>query len=318
MSDWLSLDDVVLARTRISGHVLRTPLIERQVGDRSFFFKAENLQPIGAFKIRGAFNMMQAIDPERGVVAHSSGNHAQAVARAARVLGRKATIVMPDNAPALKRARTEADGATVVVVGPDSEDRRLEAERLALQDDLLPVPPYDDPLIAAGQGTTACEILEDTDHIDQLFCPVSGGGLLSGMATVFSQLSPKTEIVGVEPADANDVQLSLAAGKREAIATPKTIADGLRVRTPGAGPWSVIRRTVERVALVTDEEMLMAMAWALHELRMVLEPSGAASVAAALREGKGRVAVLLSGGNVDPGLLADVCARVDRLPDLNA
>jgi threonine dehydratase len=309
----IQIDDVRAAHARIQDYVVRTPVLRKVLpSGAELFLKPESLQPIGAFKLRGAFSLMCTLPPDcPGVVAHSSGNHAQAVARAAKVLGLKAVVVMPSDAPALKRARTEADGAEVVVVGPDSDERAAKAEALAAERGLVPVPPYDHPLIMAGQGTAALELVADAPELHRFYCPVSGGGLLSGCATVFAALSPRTEVIGVEPEVANDTALSLAAGARVKIPAPATIADGLRVRTPGATTWPVIQRAVARVALASDEALLDAMAWALGELRLVLEPSGAASLAAALAEADrgGRAGVLLSGGNVDPALLAEVAAR---------
>ena len=176
-----------------------------------------------------------------GVVAHSSGNHAQAVARAARVLGLHAVIVMPSDAPPLKRSRTEADGAEVVVVGPDSDERARRADELAAERGLVPVPPFDHPLIAAGQGTAALELIEDAGSLDRFYAPCSGGGLMAGCATAVHALCPEAEIIGVEPEDANDTQLSLQAGERRKVPPPRTIADGLRVRTPGAFTWPILR-----------------------------------------------------------------------------
>lgn len=315
----IGLEDVHAARDRIRGFVVRTPTLVRSLGPQAtLHFKPENLQATGAFKIRGAFNLMRTLPADTpGVVAHSSGNHAQAVARAAKALGIRAVVVMPSDAPPLKRARTEADGAEVVTVGPDSDERMRKAAELAESEGLVPVPPYDHPLIMAGQGTAALELLEDAPEggYDRFYCPVSGGGLLSGCATVFAARSPRTEIVAVEPAAANDVQQSLEAGERVKIAPPVTIADGLKVRTPGAAPWPVIQRTVSRVVTVTDDELRAAMKWALEELRIVLEPSGAASLAAAKREGEGHCAVLLSGGNVDPAVLGTAICPAQTGPD---
>lgn len=321
MLDELDLDTVRAAAKRIAPHVLRTPLLTRRLRSpgrplpgAELLVKPESLQPTGAFKLRGAFSLMTTL-PEGcpGVVAHSSGNHAQAVARAAKILGLRAVIVMPSDAPPIKRARTEADGAEVVTVGTDSEARRIEAERLAAERGLVPVPPYDHPLIAAGQGTAALELAEDAGApLDRFYAPVSGGGLMSGCAVVIAALFPGAEIVGVEPADGNDTKLSLAAGERTSVPPPETIADGLRVRTPGARTFPVIQRYVSRIELATDEELLDAMAWALAELRLVLEPSGAAALAVALREARGRSGVILSGGNVDPDVLRRAVERLQR------
>lgn len=311
MLDELTIDAIELAAGRIAPYVVRTPMLVREVRPGcTLLLKPESLQPIGAFKIRGAFNMMRTLGPDcPGVVAHSSGNHAQAVARAAKVLGIVATVVMPSDAPALKRRRTEADGANVVTVGPDSEERKQMAAKLAAEGGLVEVPPYDHPLIAAGQGTAALELLTDAGSLDRFYAPVSGGGLMSGCAVAIHASSPQTKIIGVEPADANDTQLSLRRGERVSVPPPNTIADGLRVRIPGERTWPVIQRHVALIETVTDDEILDAMAWALTELRLVLEPSGAASLAAALRGGKGRCGVLLSGGNADPDVLAQAIQR---------
>ncbi|MBW2279981.1 MAG: threonine/serine dehydratase [Deltaproteobacteria bacterium] len=308
----LTLESIRQAAKRIEGHVLRTPVLYRKPrGDCELWLKAESLQVTGAFKLRGAFNRMAVLPADtRGVVAHSSGNHAQAVAHAAAALGLRAVIVMPNDAPALKRARTEASGAEVVEVGPDSDERARRADELAAEQGLVLVPPFDDPLVAAGQGTAALELIEDSGPLDRFYAPISGGGLMAGCAVAVHGLSPGTEVVGVEPEDADSVRRGLAEGRRVSVPPPRTLADGLRVRTPGEVTWPVIREHVARVALVSDKELLDAMAWALGELRLVLEPSGAAALAAALREGRGRCGVILSGGNVDPALLARVAARI--------
>jgi len=290
---------------------VRTPLLRHRLRpDCELFLKPESLQATGAFKVRGAFSLMTTLPRGvPGVVAHSSGNHAQAVARAARVLGLRAVVVMPSDAPAGKRARTEADGAEVVVVGPDSEERERRADALARERGLVPVPPYDHPLVAAGQGTAALELLEDAGPLDRFYAPLSGGGLMAGCAVAIHALQPGVELVGVEPEDADDTRRSLAAGERRSVPPPRTIADGLRVRTPGARTWPVLKRHLARVELVSDDSMLDAMAFALRELRLVLEPSGAASLALVLREGRGRCGVLLSGGNPEPALLAEAARR---------
>ncbi len=315
MLDELTLDSIRAAARAIAPYVLRTPVLARALPDCELLCKAESLQPTGAFKLRGAVNRLLAVPRGGpGVVAHSSGNHAQAVARAARLLGHRAVVVMPSDAPATKRARTEADGAEVVVVGPDSDERARRAEELAAERGLIPVPPFDDAAIAAGQGTAALELVEDCGPLERFYAPISGGGLLAGCAVAVHALLPRCEIVGIEPADADDTRRSLAAGERVRVPPPRTIADGLRVRTPGALTFPVLRKHVARVELVSDDELLAAMSWALYELRLVLEPSGAAALAVALREGRGRCGVILSGGNVDPGLLAQVASRSPRWP----
>jgi threonine dehydratase len=241
------------------------------------------------------------------------------VAWAARELGLPAVIVMPNDAPAVKRACTEALGAEIITVGPDSDERAQRAEELAQERGLVPVPPYDHLLIAAGQGTAALELVEEVGPLQRFYAPVSGGGLMAGCATVVAALCPDAEIVGVEPEDGDDTRRSLIAGERLAVPPPRTIADGLRVRRPGALTFPILQKHVARIETVTDEELLSAMGWALVQLRLVLEPSGAASLAVALRESANharpshdaqvpRWGVLLSGGNVDPSLLARTIA----------
>lgn len=310
MAESLDLHAVRAAAERIRGHVQRTPTLRRAIPGGELFLKAESLQPTGAFKLRGAFSLMTTLPAGSGVVAHSSGNHAQAVARAARVLGLPAVVVMPSDAPSRKRAATEADGAEVIDVGPDSDERERVAAEIARERGWLEVPPFDHPWVAAGQGTAALELLEDAPALDRFYAPISGGGLMAGCAVVLRELQPACEIVGVEPESGDDTRRSLAAGERCKVPPPETIADGLRVRTPGAVPWPIVRDHVARIELVTDDELLAAMAWALGELRLVLEPSGAASLAVALREGRGRCGVLLSGGNVDAGILAEAVKRM--------
>jgi threonine dehydratase len=309
----LGLELVREAAARIAPYVVRTPLLRAEREGCELLLKPESLQPTGAFKLRGAFNKMLRLPADcPGVVAHSSGNHAQAVARAARVLGLHAVIVMPNDAPPAKRARTLADGAELIEVGPDSEERAKRARELARERELVAVPPFDDLQIAAGAGTCALELVEDAGRLDRFYAPVGGGGLMAGCSTVVRALCPGAEIVGVEPVGADDTLQSLAAGERRSVPPPATLADGLRVRTPGELTFPVLRKNVSRIELVSDAELLDAMAWALSELRLVLEPSGAAALAVALREGRGRCGVLLSGGNVDPILLSQVVARCKR------
>lgn len=311
MIDRLTLDAVREAARRIAPYVVRTPVLPLEVSPAcELLLKPESLQPTGSFKVRGAFNKMLRLPPDcAGVVAHSSGNHAQAVARAARVLGVHAVIVMPDDAPRVKREAAVADGAELILVGPDSEERAQRARELARERELVAVPPFDDPEIAAGAGTCALELLEDARSFDRFYAPVSGGGLMAGCAVPIRSLCPGAEIVGVEPENASDTQLSLAAGERVAVDPPDTIADGLRVRRPGELTFPVLQKHVSRVELVSDEELLDAMAFALARLHLVLEPSGAAALAVALRERLGRSAVVLSGGNAEPALLGEALQR---------
>ena len=311
MSQTLTLELIQQAADRIAGRVVHTPVLERTIDNATLLIKPEGLQPIGAFKLRGAINKMAQLPPDcPGVVAHSSGNHAQAVARAAKILGIPATVVMPDNAPPLKRQRTEADGAHVIVVGPDSDERRDRARSIAAEQGLVAVEPYDDLDIAAGQGTVALEMFNSHGPIDALYAPVSGGGIMAGSAVATKALSPNTRIIAVEPAAKDSLFRSLKAGTRTPVPPPNTIADGLRVRVPGELTWPILKDHVDRVVLITDSEMEDAMAWALSELRIVLEPSGAAPLAAALKEGRGRCGVICTGGNVDPSLLARIASRV--------
>ena len=310
MLEVLTLEALRAAAERIRPYVLRTPVLAQPFAHGTLYAKAESLQPIGAFKIRGAFSLMTTLPKgTAGVIAHSSGNHAQAVARAGKVLGLRAMVVMPSDAPRLKRERTMADGAEVIEVGTDSQERIDRAKALEVEHQLVPVPPYDHPLIAAGQGTAALELIEDAPPLDRFYCPVSGGGLLAGCATAFKALSPSTQVIGVEPADANDTFLSFQRGERVTIPPPTTIADGLRVRTPGALTWPVLKARVDRIVTVTEEDLLRAMAYAIQQLRVVLEPSGAAALAACLTEGQGRCGVLLSGGNVELKRLAEALDR---------
>ena len=307
----LTIQTIREAAERIKGHVVRTPVLERTREDCTLLIKPEGLQPIGAFKLRGAINKMSQLPEDcPGVVAHSSGNHAQAVARAAKLLNIPAVVVLPDDAPPLKRQRTEADGAEVIIVGPDSDERKNLARAIAAERGMAPVEPYDDLDIAAGQGTLALELIEDVGSIDRLYAPISGGGVMAGCAVAIRALCPHAEIVGVEPVAADTLNRSLVTGQRESVPPPATIADGLRVRVVGEKTWPILKSHVDRVVLVTDEELESAMCWALSELRIVLEPSGAAALAAALKEGRGRVGVVCTGGNVDPELLARIAARV--------
>ena len=302
-ADAITADAVRAAAATLRGHVLRTPTLPSTATDGApLAAKAENLQHTGSFKFRGATNRIRSLPPDcPGVVAHSSGNHAQAVARAARLGGLPCTVVMPNDAPPLKRRRTEADGAIVVEVGPDSAERAARAAELAAEYGLVLVEPFDDPLVAAGQGTAALELLEDApEPLERFYAPVSGGGLMAGCAAIVADRSPATEIVGVEPIAGDDTRRSLAAGRRLSVPPPDTIADGLRVRTPGAVTFPVLKRAVARIETVTDDELRQTMRWAAAHLRLVLEPSGAAALAVARREGGATAGVILSGGNVDP------------------
>jgi threonine dehydratase len=289
----------------------RTPIFTSHgasaLAGKQLFFKCENFQRGGAFKIRGASNMILSLDPEaiaRGVVAFSSGNHAQATAIAAKHVGAKATIVMPLDAPLCKLEPTRALGATIVTFDRLRDNRETIAARILEESGATLVPPYDHPLIIAGQGTTALELLEDYPDLDSLVVCIGGGGLISGSATIAKSINPAIRIFGVEPELANDTWLSFRKGERVEIAPPETIADGLRSPSPGKLTFPIIQRLVEDILLVSEEEIRQAVRFCFTRMKMVVEPSGAVSVAAALfgklpKELK-RVGLIVSGGNMDP------------------
>ena len=317
----ITLDDVRLAQRRVQGVALRTPLVPCPRGeeDRLLYFKAENLQPTGAFKLRGAYNKISSLSPEerrRGVVAHSSGNHAQAVAYAARSLSVRAVIVMPRGAPRVKLDATAAFGAEVVFVGGDSAERVLKAEELATEHGYVPVPPYDDETLIAGQGTVGLEILEDLPEVETVLVPVSGGGLISGVAAAMKLSRPGVRVIGVEPELAADARESLRTGtlvELPAEQVGRTIADGLRVRKLGYAPFEHISAFVDDIVAVSEDEILDAMRRMALRARLVAEPSGAVAFAAhlfhrdELPATRLNVAVV-SGGNVEPQLLSQVLA----------
>jgi threonine dehydratase len=273
--------------------------------------KAEGLQRAGAFKFRGAFNAVStlvAAGPLRGVCAASSGNHAQALALAARLCGTRATILMPRDAPPSKRAATEAYGAEVVGFDRYADDREALMAQLADDRGLRIVHPYDDPLVMAGAGTTALELLADAGELDMLLVPVGGGGLIAGCATVAKALAPAMRVVGVEPQASDDVARSKAAGRRERVTVGATIADGQQLPTPGELTWPVIDALVDEIVTVSDEQIVAAMVLLFERLKVVAEPSGASALAALLAGAVGgagrRVGVVLSGGNVDAARFA--------------
>jgi len=313
----IGLSDIRQAAERLRGVANRTPVVtSRTVDDLvggQVFFKCENLQRGGAFKFRGAYNRLVTLSPEerrRGVVAFSSGNHAQGVALAARELGVSATIVMPTDAPELKLAATRGYGAAVVTYDRLTEDREAIARRLADERGLTLVPPYDHPLIMAGQGTAALELVEEVGEMDRLLLPVGGGGLLSGCVVAATGLRPAIKVVGVETQTSNDWQLSLAAGEPVRIPPPDTIADGMRTQQPGALTFPIVQRLAHGVMTVSDAEVKDAVRFLLLRLKLLVEPTGAVP-AALLFSGRldlrgQRVGVILSGGNADPGLLAEV------------
>ena len=313
----VSFADIAAAAKRIEGVAQRTPVFASRTFNAlagvQAFFKCENFQPGGAFKIRGGANAVLSI-PEanraRGVVAFSSGNHAQAVAIAARHCGIPATIVMPDDAPASKLEATRGYGARVIVYDRMKEDRIAIGKAIAAETGATLIPPFDHPDVIAGQGTAALEFLEQVPDLDALVVCMSGGGLIAGCAVAAKHLRPSIRIFGVEPEDANDTYLSLRAGQRVTIAPPRTIADGLRVTSPGELTFPIIQKHVEDVVLVTDDEIRAAMKFALLRMKMVVEPSGAVAAAAAMHgklpRGLGRVGLIVSGGNVDYDVLASL------------
>jgi threonine dehydratase len=303
-------EDVRAAAERIRPLARRTPVMnadafDAEAGPRTFF-KCENLQRGGAFKIRGASNLVLSLSTAalaRGVVAYSSGNHAQATAIAAKHVGVPATIVMPADAPRSKMEATRGHGAKIVTYNRFSESRETIAAAILKESGATLVPPFDHPMIMAGQGTAALELLEETGPLDALIAPVGGGGLLSGCATIARALHPTIRIFGAEPERANDTFLSMIAGNRVAIPLPDTIADGLRSQKPGELTFPIVKQLAERILLVTDDELRATVKFLLLNLKILVEPSGAAAAAAVLfrklpPEIKS-VGVVISGGNVD-------------------
>ena len=315
----IELEDVERAARRLAGVAHRTPVLtsrtlDQRVGAR-VHLKAECFQRGGAFKFRGAYNKVSSLDEDalrRGVLAYSSGNHAQAVAIAAGLLGTRATIVMPDDAPPAKLDATRGYGADVVPYDRWTEEREEIGARLAEERGLELVAPYDDPLVMAGQGTVALELLEEAPELDLIVTPVSGGGLIAGCATAAKALRPGIRVVGVEPEAGDDTQRSLATGERTRIDVPRTIADGLQVTQPGELTFEINKRLVDEVVTVSDDEIVEAMVFLFDRLKLVVEPSGAVGVAA-LMSGKldardRSVGVVLSGGNVGATCFAELVA----------
>ena len=323
-STLVDLGTIREAARRIENIAIRTPLVRAAFPGLSGYgtakeirLKAESLQPMGAFKMRGAANkILQLTSDEikRGVITYSSGNHAQAVAYAARHVGAKAVIIMPSNAPAIKRAATISYGAEVVDVGPASSERLAAAERLVREHGYIVVPPYDDEQIIAGQATCGLEIVEEWPEVDLVLAPVSGGGLLSGVAAAVKQLQPHVKVFGVEPELAGDTAESFRKGEIVtwgAELTSRTIADGLRTQSVGERNFAHIQAFVDGVITVTEAEIRAAMRAIVAATRLVPEPSGAVPVAALLFHSAElpdyrRAAAIISGGNVDPAMLAQV------------
>jgi threonine dehydratase len=310
----VGIEAIRAASATLHGVAIRTPLVPFGRPDTRRFLKAESLQPIGAFKIRGAYvavASLSAAERARGVITYSSGNHAQGVARAARLLGAPAIVVMPSDAPALKKARVEADGAEVIVVGTSSEERQQVAETIAAARGLTIIPPYDDDRIIAGQGTVGLEIAEDLPDVGAVLMPIGGGGLASGVAAAVRALVPGARLIGVEPELAADARQSLREGRIvrwPAADVTRTIADGTRTTAIGVRPFAHLSRLLDDIVTVSEVEIAAGVRLAAEESRLVVEPSGALTVAAiAFRSAEagldrvdGPVVAVVSGGNVDP------------------
>ncbi|MDN4575716.1 threo-3-hydroxy-L-aspartate ammonia-lyase [Pandoraea cepalis] len=306
----ITYGDIVVAHDRIREAAHRTPVLTSRTADAMtgarLFFKAENFQRMGAFKFRGAYNAISQFTAEQkrgGVLAFSSGNHAQAIALSARELGVPAVILMPQDAPQMKIDATRGYGAEVILFDRYQEDREALAKRLAQERGMTLIPPYDHPHVMAGQGTATKELIEDAGELDTLVVCLGGGGLLSGSAVAARALNPDIEIYGVEPAAGNDGQQSFRKGKIVHIETPRTIADGAQTQHLGEYTFPVIRALVDDIATVTDEELVQTMQFFASRMKIVVEPTGCLAAAAALQgkldiRGK-RVGIILSGGNVD-------------------
>jgi len=312
-----NIDLIHEARERISSRIHRTPVLtSRQFNDvagKEVFFKCENFQRAGAFKIRGATNKIQSLTPaekQQGIVAFSSGNHAQAVALAGREAGVRVLVAMPEDAPATKVAGTRGYGAEVVFYDRHKQDREAFAMDLAERERLILVPPYDDYFILAGQGTCGLELIEEVPELDAVLAPCSGGGLFAGVATAAKALNPKIRCYPVEPVTADDTRQSFLKGERVSIPPPSTIADGLRVQIPGKLTFPIVQKLADDVLTVSDEEIIETLRFMLFRMKILVETSGATAAAAVMFKkipaDVRRVGVILSGGNIDPDLLQSV------------
>ncbi|MDA5545789.1 threo-3-hydroxy-L-aspartate ammonia-lyase [Yersinia rochesterensis] len=311
----ISYDDIIQAHQRIAGFALKTPVLTSSTANEQtgaqLFFKCENFQHMGAFKFRGAYNALVKLSPEqqaKGVIAFSSGNHAQAIALSARKLGIRAVIVMPKDAPAAKIAATRGYGGEVVLYDRYLEDREAISRKLAQEQGLSLIPPYDHPDVMAGQGTAAKELFEEVGELDVLLVPLGGGGLLSGCATVAKALYPNCQVFGVEPAAGNDGQQSFRSGKIVKIDTPVTIADGAQTQALGHYTFPVIQERVDNILTASDDQLISTMKFFASRMKIVVEPTGCLGAAVAFGDeldlrGK-RVGVIISGGNVDLARLA--------------
>ena len=312
--------DVQAAAQRLQGVAHRTPVMHSSTLDKltgaEFFFKCENLQRMGAFKFRGGYNALSQFTPEqakRGAIAFSSGNHAQAVALSARILGMPAVILMPEDAPAAKLDATRGYGAEVITFNRFTEDREALTQRIAQERGMTLVPPYNHRDVIAGQGTSAMELLADVPNLDYLFVCLGGGGLLSGCLLAAKAMAPQCKVYGVEPEAGNDAQQSLRKGEIVKIDTPKTIADGAQTQAIGDITYAIIRRDVTDIVTASDAQLVDSMRFYAERMKIVVEPTGALSLAGARHSGldlKGaRVGVLISGGNVDLGRYAQLLGQ---------
>ncbi len=322
---WVTFTDIAAAANRIDGAVRRTPVLTSRLLDAAcdnrLFLKAENLQRVGAFKFRGAYNAISQLDEAaraRGVITHSSGNHAQAAARVCQMLGIRAVIVMPHNAPALKLAATRAYGAEVVLYDPAQTTREAISHALAAEHGYTLIPPYDHPHIVAGQGTAALELIADAGPFDYLFVPCGGAGLLSGCAIASKHLSPACRVIGVEPAAGDDATRSFYSGVRHTVHNPQTIADGARTPSLGEVTFPLVREYVDDMLTVDDDDLIATMYFVWTRLKTIVEPTGVLGLAAVFNHryplhGQ-RVGVILSGGNVDLQEAAGWFARLEPRP----
>ena len=316
----LTIDMINAARDRIAWRIHRTPVVTsrlfNEVAGKQVFFKCENLQRAGAFKIRGATNKIQSLTEEekrRGIVAFSSGNHAQAVALAGKEAGVRVVVAMPDDAPKAKVAATRDYGAEIIFYDRHKEDREKFALDLAERERLVMVPPYDDELIMAGQATCGLELLEDVPDLDCLLAPCSGGGLFAGIALAAKEVKPDIKLFPVEPDTADDTKQSFDKGERVSIPPPPTIADGLRVQVPGRLTFPIVQKLAEDVLTVSDEEILATIKFMLFRMKLLVEPSGVAAAAAVMFQklpaDVKKIGVILSGGNIDTSVLASLIAE---------
>jgi threonine ammonia-lyase medium form len=316
----ITFNDIQDAYRVVSPVVHRTPLLTSSTMDRhcgnTVILKAENLQRIGAFKIRGAYNKIASLTPDerkRGIIAHSSGNHAQGVALASSLLGVKAIVVMPKSSPAIKLNATRGYGAEVILCEDSSDDRERVAKEYEERRNLVPVPPFNDDKIIAGQGTATLEIGTEIHDLDYLFVPIGGGGLIGGSAVAAKHMWPNVKVIGVETVPANDAQQSLRSGKIVRIAPPETIADGMRTQAVGTLAFEIMQRYVDDIVTVTDEHVMEMMRFLLFRMKTTVEPTGAVAPAAVFHNVLGlkgkRVCAIISGGNVEPAMLRRILSE---------